>query len=187
MSAIASFSIFFLSFCPLWISVIFVDGISLWRGTEFPYTELISIALIAIFGVLSLLVLLRIFDVKNSNGAQSYTVSSAAEEKTITSEFLLSYILPLFAFDFTLWYEVMLFLVFFAVFAFLCIRHNHFSVNIVLELMGYRFYRCELKNEDEQEISRIVISRSALSAHPNAEICIRPINNDYSVQISIKE
>ena len=184
MSAITSFSMFFLSFCPLWISVIFLDGISLWRKTKHPYTEAISIALIVLVGVLSLFSLLRIFNCKNTNGAQDYIISSAVEEKTITSEFLLSYILPLFSFDFTVWHDATLFLIFFVVFAFLCIRHNHFSVNIVLELMGYRFYRCELTNEDYQEISKVVISRSALNAYPNAEICIRPINNEYSLQIS---
>ena len=117
MSAITSFSMFFLSFCPLWISVIFLDGISLWRKTEHPYTEAISIALIVIVGVLSLFALLRIFDCKNANGAQDYVISSVVEEKTITSEFLLSYILPLFSFDFTVWHEATLFLIFFAVFS----------------------------------------------------------------------
>ena len=37
------------------------------------------------------------------------TINDAKESKTITAEFLLSYILPLFAFDFTQWDEVVKF------------------------------------------------------------------------------
>ncbi|MBQ1502206.1 MAG: hypothetical protein IIZ45_06305, partial [Firmicutes bacterium] len=36
-------------------------------------------------------------------GTTPHKVLSATEEKTITAEYLLSYILPLFAFDFTQW------------------------------------------------------------------------------------
>lgn len=43
----------------------------------------------------------------------------------ITAEYLLSYILPLFAFDFTKWDEVVKFLIFFLTFSYLCIRHGH--------------------------------------------------------------
>mgnify|MGYP000320977530 FL=1 len=60
----------------------------------------------------------------------------------ITAEYLLSYILPLFAFDFTKWDEVVKFLIFFLTFGYLCIKHNSFSVNIVLELLGYKMYDC---------------------------------------------
>ena len=93
-------------------------------------------------------------------------------------------ILPLFAFDFTVWSEVVLFLVFFFVFAFLSIRHSHFSVNILLELMNYRFYSCELKNEDGISISKTVICQEILSARIGETILVRPINNEYAVKLN---
>lgn len=58
------------------------------------------------------------------------------------AEYLLSYILPLFAFDFTVWNGVVLFLIFFTILGFLCIKHNYFSVNIILEMAEFRFYNC---------------------------------------------
>lgn len=140
MSFILSFSMFFLSFLPLWISVVFLDGKSILDGNPYIGTEVISILIIFVGLILALICVVVHFDTKKRHGTQSYVLISTKEEKTITSEFLLSYILPLVAFDFTVWYEVVLFLVFFIVFAFLCIRHNHFSVNIVLELLGYRFF-----------------------------------------------
>lgn len=96
-------------------------------------------------------------------------------------------ILPLFAFDFTVWNEVVLFLVFFLVFAFLSIRHNHFSVNILLELMRYRFYSCELENEDGVSISKIVVCQEILSAQIGGLISARAINNEYIVKLSDKK
>lgn len=183
MSVIASFSMFFLSFFPLWISIIFIDGRSIYIGSPNVYTEMISLLLIFIALIFSLIVLLFKLNPKDKDGVQQYTIISVQEEKTITAEFLLSYILPLFAFDFTIWHEVVLFLIFFSVFAFLSIRHSHFSVNILLELMKYRFYNCELQNEDSKIINKVVITQKTLSAYLNSDICIRPINNEYSVQV----
>ena len=100
-------------------------------------TEKYSVLAILILSIISLVIFALSFNKKNMSGAQEYIIDSVEEEKAISAEYLLSYILPLFAFDFTVWHQVALFLVFFFVLAFLCIRHNYFSVNILLELSGY--------------------------------------------------
>lgn len=183
MSIVTGFSMFFLSFCPLWISVLFIDIKSICEGNPNIWTETISILLVLIAVIISLVVLMRELNPQNTKNQQEYRIVAAKEEKTITAEYLLSYILPLFAFDFTTWYEVVLFLVFFSVFAFLSIRHNHFSVNILLELMYYRFYSCELENEDGVSISKVVICQEILSAQIGGMISARPINNEYFVKL----
>lgn len=177
---------FFLSFLPLWVSILFIDFMSIYTGTAYIWTEVISIALILVVSILSSFVLLYAFNPKDKSGAQTYILKSVQEEKMITAEFLLSYILPLFAFDFTIWHQVILFLIFFFVFMFLCVRHNHFSVNILLELMKYRFYNCEIENEDKKIIHKIIITQNELPAKINNNICIRPINNEYCVQVNGK-
>lgn len=48
MSKAVSYSLFFLSFIPLWITVVFIDGKSLFEDNGNKYTELISIILILI-------------------------------------------------------------------------------------------------------------------------------------------
>ena len=68
-----------------------------------------------------------------------YVIVSAVQEKGITSEFLLSYILPLFAFDFTLWSGCVEFLIYYVILAFLCIRNNNVYANLWLEVFGYKF------------------------------------------------
>lgn len=183
MSIITAFSMFFISFAPLWISVIFLDYMSIYQGNDNIFTEIISISLILLVFLLSLLILIPVFNPHNAKDAHQYQIKTAREEKSVTAEFLLSYILPLFAFDFALWYETVLFLIFFGTFSFLSIRHNHFSVNVVLELMRYRFYVCDLENEDGKNITKTVISQKILSAHIGSTIDLRPINNDFAVMV----
>ena len=94
---------FFLSFSPLWISVLFIDIKNIYEGNLNLWTEVISISLIVIFTIISMVVLLCELNPRNANNKQEYILVSAKDEKTITAEYLLSYILPLFAFDFTVW------------------------------------------------------------------------------------
>lgn len=183
MSLATSFSMFFLSFAPLWVSILFIDSKSIIEKQTGVMTEKYSILVILIISIISLVILMLSFNKKNADGSQEYTINDIEEEKALSAEYLLSYILPLFAFDFTVWHQVVLFLVFFFVLAFLCIRHNYFSVNILLELLGYRFYRCTLQNEDGVSISKVVISKERLLNRKTERILIHPINNEYSADI----
>ena len=112
------------------------------------------------------------------------TIQKAKESKTITAEFLLSYILPLFAFDFTQWDEVVKFLFFFLIFGYLCIRHNNFSVNIVLELMHYRMYECRLVNADVKEVERTVVGKDILSTRKGQDIQGKILNSEFYLDLS---
>ena len=183
MSLIASFCMFFLSFAPLWLSVLWVDVISILENDEYLYAEWISILLIVFLFVFSLIVLWITLNTKKRTGIIKYRISSVNEEKTISAEYLLSYILPLFAFDFTIWSEVVLFLIYFLTLGYLCIKHNYLSINIVLELMNYRFYQCELENEDKCLVIKCIISKEKLLNHKNDIISVRPLNNEFSLDL----
>ena len=184
MSVLLSFGLYFLSFAPLWLSVVFIDAMSIVKGSPNVYTEYISISLIILVFVVCLVVMLIALSSKNRDGAQKYVLHEIKEDKMITAEFLLSYILPLFAFNFTVWEQVILFLVFFVIFGLLCIRHNYFCVNIILELAGYRFYQCNMTNEDGIYVSKTVISRERLNGHVNEEAVLRALNNDIVFDIT---
>lgn len=183
MSLISSMCMFFLSFAPLWVSVLFIDIMSIIKAEQTVTAEWISIIVITIFSVISILLLLISLGVNKRDGIQKYRITEVNEEKTITAEYLLSYILPLFAFDFRESNQIVLFLIYFITLAYLCIRHNHLSVNIVLEFFGYRFYSCKLKNEDNVEICKNIISREKMINHKNDIISTRPLNNEYSLDL----
>lgn len=187
VSLITNFCLFFLSFAPLWISVLFIDALSIIQGNPNKWTEYISIALILLFSVVSSFILRHILHIKEgADNVKEFEIVEKCEEKKISAEYVLSYILPLFAFDFTIWSDVVKFLIFFSVFGFLSIRHDQFSVNVLLELRGYRFYTCKLKGESDHTIQKIIICRDELQGPSNKVISARAINNEYIVMVPHK-
>ena len=105
MSIFAAFSMFFMSFLPLWFSIILIDVISIYKSNSVLLVETISIIGILVLIVISIFILGLTLDIKNRNGIQKYYLIKVEEEKSISAEFLLSYVLPLFAFDFTQWWS----------------------------------------------------------------------------------
>ena len=186
MSVFVSFSMYFLSFVPLWITILFIDIKSLVDGGGDKWTEIISISGILLGLLVSMIILFVKFFVTDYE-KYVLTINDAKESKTVTAEFLLSYILPLFAFDFTQWDEVVKFLIFFLIFGFLCIRHNNFSVNIILELMHYRMYECKLMNADGMEVERTVISKNILSTSKGKDVQVKILNNEYYLDLHDKK
>lgn len=184
MSKLFVFSLYFTSFMPLWISILFIDIKSCVENSTNVKTEIISIGLILILLLVTSIILLINLSSNEKNGVIEYELKNAIEEKTLTSEYLLSYILPLFAFDFTRWDNVILFLVFFVTLGFLCIKHNYFSINIILEIAGFSFYKCELSNNDGIDINTIVISYKNLNAFVGDSVYLRSINNQYKLNIT---
>lgn len=183
MSKLFSFSLFFVSFAPLWLSVLFIDCKSISENQTNLWTEKISVACIITIMLVSFCILRKELHTANREGARHHTVKFVKEEKTITAEYLLSYILPLFAFDFTRWDEVVLFCVFFFTIGFLCIKHSHFSVNIILEILKYKFYICTLENDDGIEIEQAIISRRNLVGCIGDDIYLKSLNDEYRLDV----
>lgn len=184
MLKLFSISLYISSFFPLWISVIFIDILSIIENKENTWTEYLSICCILIAVFTSSIIIHRELHKRGKEGSKVYTIKSIKEEKAITSEFMLSYILPLFAFDFTMWNQVVLFLVFFVTIGFLCVRHNYYSVNIILEIAGYRFYRCSMFNSDKVMTEHLVMSKQRLNEMTGMEIYVSALNNEYVLDVS---
>lgn len=187
MSLILSFCMYYLSFTPLWFTVLFIDIKSLIEGGDYKGTEIVNVVIIIIFLFATIIYLLCYFKESQSGFFEEYEIIKAQESKMITAEFLLSYILPLFAFDFCRWDQVVEFLIFFSVLGFLCIRHNYFSVNIILEIMKYKVYECTIKNNDGIPIEKIVISKNPLTLKKGHPITLRLLNNDVFLDIKKKD
>ena len=184
MSKLFSISLYFVSFLPLWVSILFIDLLSILENINYKATELISICCILVAMFISVIIIYHEIHKQGKEGSARLTLKVAKEEKTITAEFLLSYILPLFAFDFTLWNQVVLFLIFFITLGYLCIRHNYYSINIVLEMVGYRFYQCRLANSDGISTEQLIMSKQRLNELIGTEIYVSALNNDYGLDVS---
>lgn len=178
-------SIYFLSYIPLWFSVVFIDFCSILRNDEYLFTEYIGIIMISIVTLICGIIVQN--EMKDLSDAEQdiYTIKEVMEKKTITADFLLSYTLPLFAFDFTTWDGVILFSIFFVTIGYLCITHNYFCVNLVLEMKKYRFYECKLQNSDGLNVYATIISKDKLTAYVGADIKMKALNNEYRVMKEI--
>ena len=183
MSTIVVFSLFVTSFMPLWLSVLFIDALGICDHNNVnKMTEVILVSVIVLLNVISFIILKKWIKRAGRLVSEELLVVEAKENKSISAEYLLSYILPLFAFDFKTWHSVILFSVFFLTLAFVCVRHNYISLNIVLEIMGYSQYECILKKEDvEAELSRIVISKDRLNTWKGRLVKINHLNNEISM------
>mgnify|MGYP006954663163 CR=1 FL=1 len=184
MFKLFSISLYFVSFLPLWVSVIFIDILSIVENQVDRGTEYVSICCILIAMIVSITVIYHEIHKHGKEGSTKQIIKAAREEKSITAEFLLSYILPLFAFDFTLWNQVVLFLIFFITLGYLCIRHNYYSVNIMLEIAGYRFFQCNLLNSDNVITEQLIMSKQRLNALIGTDIYVVALNNEYRLDVS---
>lgn len=177
-------SMYYMSFAPLWISVIFMDMKSLWYDkTLNPWTEYISIACIIICSVLSFVIMRNGLKAVNAQNTIQAELIEANEEKFLIAEFLMAYIFPLFAFDFTSWYGILLFLLFFGIFGWQCVTHNYLCVNIILDIMDYKIYDCKL-NVTGAEIEKKILSDRKLRSETNNKLTYTAINNDYVIDIT---
>jgi hypothetical protein len=116
-------SMFFTSFIPLWITIVFKDVLSICSGEQCVYTEWRSIILIMMILALSVTIMVKgIKHIEKSSSSSPYKIIAVEKLNGLSSEYLLAYVLPSFAFDFTVWYGVVEFLVYFLILMFLCVK-----------------------------------------------------------------
>ena len=171
------FSMFFLSFAPLWLCTAFIDCMNLYKDPSSPCTEIIGLGLIIVGFFISGIETFRVLKREGGQNYTKYNVEEAAEDTFSTTAYLLSNTLPLFAFDFTRWESTVTFLIVFSVLFILCVIHNRYDCNVCLELFGYRLYKCWLNREGETVDDAVVlIHRKVL--HKNDEVAIRMIGSE---------
>lgn len=157
-------NMFMTSFIPLWLSIIVSDiwnlvesGINSWLYKDNVLhnvrnvckTNWVCIAVVLIIGILMIISTVSINqflkDKRSNNQPPKIKIKKATRANKLSSEFLLAYILPMIAFDFTELKSVVLFVIYFGMLAFLCIRNSNVYTNIWLEFKGYRMYSCDLE------------------------------------------
>lgn len=157
-------NMFITSFIPLWLSIIVADiwsiidsGIDNWLLEDKIFHNIVKICKmnwVAIFVVLTIFALMLVGimsinqflkDKCSNTEAPRIKIKRAIRANKLSSEFLLAYILPMIAFDFTEVKSVALFVIYFAMLAFLCIRNSNVYTNIWLEFKGYKMFSCDLE------------------------------------------
>lgn len=178
------FSMYFLSFLPLWLSIIMIDVFSIIRNNNNLLIEFISIPVIIGGVLICSIIVYGWIKKKGFQNRETYELRMAKEERFLTADFIMAYVLPLFAFDFTRYDGVALFLLFFIILWILVYRHKYFCTNLVLEICKFRIYECELYT-DGQTISKRVVSRKELDGLCGKRMRTKKFNNDYHFEVEI--
>ncbi|EFF65134.1 hypothetical protein [Turicibacter sanguinis] len=186
MGNLFKLAIFLTSFLPLWITILFIEFVSICQKVDSGniVIECMMIAFIILILVFSLLCVKRTLNKSHPSQFRPYIILDAKLESGISTEFLLSYILPLIAFDFTSWEEIIQFLFFYLILTFLCVRNNNVYANLWLELKGYRFYSCQLLWEAAQETNSVegmVLSKVNLVSQKNTSVELRTLNKPFYI------
>lgn len=175
-------AMFITSFAPLWITVLFIDVSAMIQNKKVNSPECIGFMAILLLNILCIIVVLTSLKGITPERYRPYIVLEATQERGFSSEFLLSYVLPLFVFDFTQWNSIVQFLIYFCILAFLCVRNNNVYVNLLFELMGYKFYTCMLQWAAETGTPPqqcIVISRDNLTSEKGNTIKAASLNKPF--------
>lgn len=185
---------FVTSFIPLWLSIVVLDAWNIvllalekWDDKNqmlenlqnilynscIQEVSIIVIAVLVISSIVGVNSFLKKKLIVESNHPKG-TVKKATKANKLSSEFLLAYILPMIAFDFGDSQKIVLFLIYFFVLAYLCIRNNNVYTNILLEFKGYRIYTCDFEcmvaNEKHIYHDSIVISKTDLTQEEGNDI-----------------
>ena len=72
--------------------------------------------------------------------------------------------------------NIVLFLIYFAVLSFLCVRNSNVYTNIFLELKGYKMYECDI---ERRVMNRIITDIDCLVISKNSLIQAIPRNLQY--------
>lgn len=185
MTQFFKWNMFFTSFLPLWISIVVTD---LWtignkivenskEAFENSRIEIITIVLLIGYTLFSMFYISRIISVqeRSTNKEQGIIVRAKRANK-LSAEFLLAYILPMIAFDFSYMNNIVLFLIYFVVLSFLCIRNSNVYTNIFLELKGYKMYECDI---ERRVMNRTITDEACLVISKNSLIQAIPRNLQY--------
>lgn len=171
---------FVTSFLPLWLSIIIMD---IWDLICFGLKSSnvdseVDAVMIAVFSekwinivlVCGLIILCAVAILwinnfinnkqKRRDSSEKIRIVTAKKERLVSSEYLLAYVLPLIAFDFSALLDVVIFMIFFIVLAFVCVRNDNFYANIFLELKGYRIYLCDIERvivENKKAVNGVLV------------------------------
>lgn len=183
-------NMFFTSFLPLWCSIVVSDLWSVGNSALSYFSsqqriikgqtlsvifkfllevkiEAITITLLVVYSFISIQQINNVIRTQNSaNNPNRGTVKKAKRANKLTAEFLLAYILPMIAFDYGDLKSIVLFVIYFSVLSFLCVRNSNVYTNIFLEFKGYRMYECDIEcsvmNSTHLYTDSLIISKNNL-------------------------
>lgn len=176
------FNMLVTSFFPLWVNIVIknvyillhkiykqnsINVILVMKIMKANVVGVIFTVVISLITILSILYIEFFLYKKRKEDFMEGRVYNVCKENKLSSEFLLFYILPMLVYDFFIVLDLVLFLVYFCLLAFVCIRNNNLYTNMYLELRGYKLFKCDMETnvmgENKIYKNSLVISKNDLT------------------------
>ena len=177
---------FYLSFLPFWISAAILNGYKVFVNKENSTISKYWLVITSLLFLVSLGVFYQFIHPHKDSGTRKFKLLRVREEKIVSSEYLISVVLPLCTFDVTEAIGIILFIVYFVFLGWLSIMHKRLNSSVVLEMMGYRLYNSEISNDDNKAINRIIVSRENLTLKIGEIAYLKTINDETLLCINAK-
>lgn len=158
-----------------------------YHQTPNRWTEILSVVCIVMGYLISIPNIVFTMQALNQENAERLTLETVHEQKTASLEYVLSFVLPMFAFEFTQWENVILFILYFIVLSYLVLKHNLLVANIIFEVLHYQFYDITAKNGFSVTVTREVISKRRLENKQADDIYLRSMNNGLWCDVTDKK
>lgn len=176
MSTWLSFQFSFLSFFPLWLSILVSCLESVFRRNQPIRTEILLICFVSAMFAVSGFGVRNVFCKRPPvDEVEKKTVVWCEKQKGVTSDFILACVLPLYTFDFTKWCSVLQFGFVIGSILLLYARHYGCPPNVVLECFGYSCFKCRFAEGGE----RFVWAKSLDTAR--GRITLRAVSDSVSL------
>lgn len=162
MSHRFSFEFSVLAFLPLWVSILIacIRGVVIRNqpiGTEMAL--LFAVPALLVVSGLEMIIVIRTRKPSADEVEGGLVVEKCEKQKTITTEYLLACVLPLYTFDFTNWCSVLQFATVIGTIVLLYAKYYELPPNVVLELLGYSRFKCRFSDGRE----RIVLAKTIVA------------------------
>lgn len=168
----------YLNFTPLWLLVLVSNFLSWRKGIDFNSVRFFIIVGMVLIFIMSLFIVHRLLNCVDSWATKCRCkVMCFEEEKTTATEFLLTFFLPLMGFNCCTTTGLLQIGMLFFVVALAFTRHFHVQGNLVLEVIGYAFYDCELEGEDSDTCRRKVFVYGRLDGTKGIDYNFYRLNN----------
>ena len=141
-----------LAFLPLWLSVLIACIRGVVIGNQPIGTEIALLVIVPALLVVSGWEVIRFLHNKPpaDEVEEGLVVEKRVKQKTVTTEYLLTCVLPLYTFDFTNWCSVLQFATVIGTIVLLHAKYYELPPNVVLELLGYSRFKCRFSDGREK-------------------------------------
>ena len=173
---------FILSYLPLWIIICFECILSIINRNKNVVTEWFALLTIIPFVIISIIFFLIILYSTEKEEGIRYHVLELTPQKWISSEYLLSYVIPLVAFDFTQWQDMAKLILLWGFIFILCWRFWQMPI-AWLGILGYYVADCKLKTFDQQVVYKQIISHKSFAQEQGEEICIVDFDKEHAIYV----